>query len=145
MIIRTVQPNDFESWASLWEGYNSFYKRSIATDVTQNTWNRFLDPDEQVYALVAEVNGKVIGFTAYLFHRHTAMTNDVCYLQDLFTDEKYRGKGVGKSLILAVSERAKERGSIQVYWMTHESNEIARTLYDKIAKYSGFIVYSKRA
>lgn len=73
------------------------------------------------------------------------MISDVCYLQDLYTKEKFRGRGIGKSLIQSVSDRAKENGSIQVYWMTHESNETARALYDKVAKHSGFIVYSKRS
>lgn len=145
MTIRQVKPEDSSAWLALWEGYNSFYKRTVDLEVTEKTWVRFLDPDEPMYALVAEFDGKVVGFTAYLFHRHTAMINDVCYLQDLFTDEKYRGQGIGKSLISAVCERAKENGSIQVYWMTHEANEVARTLYDKLAKHSGFIVYSKRA
>ena len=112
-------------------------------EVTEKTWKRFLDPNEPVYALVAEVDCKVLGFAAYLFHRHTAMINEVCYLQDLFTDEKMRGQGIGKSLILAVCERAKEQGSTQVYWMTHETNEVARSIYDQVAKHSGFIVYSK--
>lgn len=144
MIIRPVKLDDFSAWLSLWEGYNSFYKRSIPEEVTIKTWKRFLDPHETVHALVAEVDGRLVGFTAYLFHRHTALLNDVCYLQDLYTEEKFRGKSIGKSLILAVSEQAKENGSTQVYWMTHESNEAARVLYDKVAKHSGFIVYSKR-
>ena len=145
MEIRAVRSEDFETWLSLWEGYNSFYKRSIPQDVTHKTWKHFLDPQESVHALVAVVDGEVVGFTAYLFHRHTAMISDVCYLQDLYTKEKFRGRGIGKSLIQSVSDRAKENGSIQVYWMTHESNETARALYDKVAKHSGFIVYSKRA
>jgi GNAT superfamily N-acetyltransferase len=145
MTIRAVRSEDFEMWLTLWEGYNSFYKRSISQEVTQTTWKRFLDADEPVHALVAEIDGEVVGFTAYLFHRHTAMIHDVCYLQDLFTNEKFRGRGIAKTLIQAVSDRAKENGSVQVYWMTHESNETARALYDKVAKHSGFIVYSKRA
>jgi GNAT superfamily N-acetyltransferase len=144
MIIRTVEPKDFESWSLLWDQYNLFYKRSIPSEITSTTWKRFLDPNEQVFALVAEIDGKVIGFTTFLYHRHTALINDVCYLQDLFTEVTYSGKGTGKALIRAVSERAKERGTIQVYWMTHESNEAGRNLYDKLAKHSGFIVYSKR-
>jgi len=145
MKIRAVRSEDFEKWISLWEGYNSFYKRLISQEVTQKTWNRFLDADEPVHALVAEIDGEIVGFTAYLYHRHTAMVSDVCYLQDLFTNEKFRGRGIGKSLIQAVSDQAKENGSMQLYWMTHESNEAARLLYDQVARHSGFIVYSKRA
>jgi hypothetical protein len=38
---------------------------------------------------------------------------------------------------------AKEAGSSRVYWLTHESNETAMKLYDKVADKSGFIVYRK--
>ena len=71
------------------------------------------------------------------------MVARVCYLQDLFTRPESRGQGVGRALIEAVSAQAKKAGSQRVYWMTHESNAQARTLYDKIADRSGFIQYRK--
>ena len=54
-----------------------------------------------------------------------------------------RGQGIGRALIEAVYAHAKKAGSERVYWMTHESNAQARTLYDKIADRSGFIQYRK--
>jgi hypothetical protein len=30
-----------------------------------------------------------------------------------------------------------------VYWQTHTTNTPGRTLYDKVAKHFGFIVYAK--
>jgi len=140
--IRAAESADHAQWLALWAGYNSFYKRTIPEEVTQKTWSRFFETQEPVFALVAEVDGKVCGFTSYLFHRHTALINDVCYLQDLYTAPEVRGRGVGKALIQAVYQQAKARGSLKVYWMTHESNETARALYDKLAKNYGFIVYS---
>lgn len=64
-----------------------------------------------------------------------------CYLQDLFTLEDARGKGIGRSLIEAVYERAKADGASRVYWLTHETNENARALYEKVSVRSGFIQY----
>jgi GNAT superfamily N-acetyltransferase len=64
-------------------------------------------------------------------------------LQDLFTLEAARGKGVGRALIEQVYKLAKEAGSSRVYWLTHETNEIAMKLYDKVADKSGFAVYRK--
>jgi len=79
----------------------------------------------------------------YLLHRSTTMIEPNCYLQDLFTDEKTRGKGVGRALIAAVYERAKIAGGTRVYWLTHETNTTARKLYDQVAEDTGFIVYRK--
>jgi GNAT superfamily N-acetyltransferase len=71
------------------------------------------------------------------------MLGPTCYLQDLFTREDARGKGIGKALILAVYDRAKHAGSTRVYWQTHETNVTAQRLYETIAQRSGFIVYRK--
>jgi GNAT superfamily N-acetyltransferase len=96
-----------------------------------------------VHALVAESNGKLIGLTHYLFHRSTTAIAPNCYLQDLFTAEDARGKGVARALINAVYDRAKLAGAARVYWQTHETNVTAMQLYDKVAERSGFVVYRK--
>jgi GNAT superfamily N-acetyltransferase len=61
----------------------------------------------------------------------------------LFTAESARGQGVGRALIEEVYRRAAQVGSAKVYWQTHETNIHAMKLYDKVAKKSGFIIYSK--
>jgi len=61
----------------------------------------------------------------------------------LFTAESERGKGVGRALIEAVYDRTKVAGSTRVYWLTHETNQTAMALYDKVAERSGFVVYRK--
>ena len=107
------------------------------------TWERFFDSYEPVHALVAEGDGELTGLVHYLFHRSTTKIEPVCYLQDLFTDEAARGNGVGRALINAVYDRAMAAGSTRVYWLTHETNETAMQLYDKVAERSGFLMYQK--
>jgi GNAT superfamily N-acetyltransferase len=145
--IRSVTRQDYERWLPLWDGYNAFYGRSGATAlapaITAMTWARFFDNYEPVHALVAERGGKLLGLTHYLFHRSTTSIEPTCYLQDLFTSEAARGKGVGRALINGVYERAKLAGSSRVYWQTHETNHMAMQLYDKMADRSGFVVYRK--
>ena len=95
------------------------------------------------HALVAEADGMLLGLTHYLFHRSTTAIELTCYLHDLFTTEAARGRGVGRALIEGVYERARAAGSPRVYWQTHETNQVAMTLYDKVAERSGFLVYRK--
>ncbi|MGI9089620.1 MAG: GNAT family N-acetyltransferase, partial [Gemmatimonadaceae bacterium] len=76
-------------------------------------------------------------------HRSTIQIAPTCYLQDLFTIEEARGKGVGRALINAVYARALEAGSPRVYWQTHETNSVAMQLYDRVAERSGFVVYRR--
>jgi GNAT superfamily N-acetyltransferase len=149
IVMRPVERRDFDGWKPLWDGYNAFYGRSgntaLPEEITQQTWSRFFDGYEPVYALVAEEvgAGRLIGLVHYILHRSTISIGPVCYLQDLFTLEEVRGKGVGQSLIKAVYRRAEQAGCSRVYWHTHTSNATARALYDKLAEDSGFLVYRK--
>jgi len=107
------------------------------------TWARFFDAYEPVHAIVAEAQGELVGLVHYLFHRSTISIAPTCYLQDLFTTESARGKGIGRKLINAVYEQARLAGAARVYWLTHETNITAMQLYDKVADRSGFVVYRK--
>lgn len=145
LIIREIARTDYVQWLPLWDGYNHFYGRSGATalpdDITATTWARFFDEMEPVHALVADLDGRLIGLTHYLFHRSTTAVEPICYLQDLFTNADARGKGVGRALIEAVYDCAKVAGATRVYWQTHETNQTAQSLYDRVAEKSGFLVY----
>jgi GNAT superfamily N-acetyltransferase len=145
--VRAVTRQDYAQRLPLWDGYNAFYGRAGATalspDITAMTWARFFDAHEPVHGLVAVRGEELLGLTHYLFHRSTTSIEPLCYLQDLFTTEAARGKGVGRTLIEAVYEQARLAGSPRVYWQTHETNRIAMQLYDKVAERSGFVVYRK--
>lgn len=147
LAVRAIQNADFVGWHALWEGYNAFYGRqgqtALPAATTQTTWQRFLDPSEPVFALVAETNSEIVGLAHYLFHRSTTRVEPICYLRDLFTTASMRGCGVGNALIQDVFRAAKEAGASQVYWQTHQSNATARRLYDALAENEGFIVYSR--
>jgi GNAT superfamily N-acetyltransferase len=146
-IIRLVVRSDFPQWLPLWEGYNKFYGRSgktaLADEVTQMTWSRFFDAYEPIHAIAAEDEGQLVGLAHYIFHRNTISIAPTCYLQDLFTKESTRGRGIGRKLINAVYEQAKLAGAARLYWHTHESNSTAMKLYDQVAEHSGFVVYRK--
>jgi GNAT superfamily N-acetyltransferase len=141
--IRPLERTDRAQWEPLWQGYLAFYKTSVPEDVTDLTFARFFDEAEPMHALVAEREGEIVGIVHYIFHRSTWTKGPYCYLQDLFTAEHARGGGVGRKLIEAVYERAKEQGASRVYWLTQEDNVTARALYDKLADRPGFIQYRK--
>lgn len=144
--VRPIERTDYSGWRPLWDGYNRFYGRqgpsALPEIISEATWERFFSREEPVHALVAEQGGLVIGIAHFLFHRSTTRLTDVCYLQDLFTAEEARGRGVGRQLINAVCEAARAAGSSRVYWQTKATNAAGRALYDKVAEHHGFIVYT---
>ena len=86
--------------------------------ITEVTWERFFSREEPVHAHVAMHDGCLVGIAHFLFHRSTTRLTDVCYLQDLFTAEEARGRGVGRRLIESVFDVACAAGSSRVYWQT---------------------------
>ena len=147
VLIRPVQLSDLPQWRVLWDGYNAFYGRkgetALPEQTTQTTWSRFFDAYEPMHAIVANHAGDLLGLVHFIFHRSTISIAPTCYLQDLFTLESARGKGLGRALIEQVYQRARQAGSGRVYWHTHETNHTAMKLYDKVAEKSGFVVYRK--
>ena len=145
--IRPVVPADYPQWLPLWQGYNAFYGRfgatTLAEEITRMTWSRFFDVGEPVHAMIAEQDGQLVGLVHFIFHRTTISIAPTCYLQDLFTSEAARGKGIATRLIHAVYEQARLAGCARVYWLTHETNLTARKLYDQVAELSGFVVYRR--
>jgi GNAT superfamily N-acetyltransferase len=123
LMIRPIEQKDRLQWSTLWDGYNEFYDRTgkaaLPPEVTKTTWERFFDLSEPVHALVAESDGKLVGFTHYLFHRSTSMIQRNCYLQDLFTAVNARGTGVGAALIQGVYKEAKKAG--RGFWFIKSS------------------------
>ena len=144
--IRSITNTDYAEWLPLWDGYNAFYGRqgdtALDLNITQTTWARFLNDREPVHAFVAEQDDQLVGLVHFIFHRSTSRLNDVCYLQDLYVKKDLRGAGIGRQLIKAVYDAALTAESSRVYWQTQDSNVAGRTLYDKVAKHLGFIVYS---
>jgi GNAT superfamily N-acetyltransferase len=143
VLIRAIGEDEREAWNPLWAGYLTFYRTTLAQEISDTAWARFHDLDEPLFALGGYIDGELLGFAHYLFHRSTWARNRYCYLEDLFVLENARGRGLGGALIEAVYAKAEAAGASRVYWLTQSSNAQARALYDKVADNLGFIQYRK--
>ena len=160
--ITPLTPDDRAGWERLFRGYIAFYERDEPQAMYDAAWAAFMAGD-RLHALGARLaaegpyrssrsdeslppeggemaSEKLVGITHFFVHPSTSGP-DVCYLQDLFTDAAARGQGAGRALIGAVADWARGQGCGRLYWLTHESNEVARALYDKVAVNRGFIRY----
>lgn len=125
----------------LWTEYQTFYGIDLPANVTMNAWQRL--HNGRLHGLGArDSNDNLLGIVHFLFHEDTWSTAPACYLQDLYVDSMARGTGCGRQLIEAVAESARAAGANPPYWLTHESNAVARLLYDRLGKNLGFIQYS---
>jgi GNAT superfamily N-acetyltransferase len=127
-------------WVQLWSEYQLFYGVELPAAASESTWQRL--HNGRVQGLGARNSADyLVGIVHFLFHEDTWSTAPACYLQDLYVDSKSRGTGCGQMLIEAVAEAAQRAGANSPYWLTHQSNAVARKLYDRLGKNQGFIQY----
>lgn len=139
--IRPLAAADRAAWTPLWHGYLTFYKSTLPAQLDDITFGRLTGGTEPMGGFIAIQGDKALGITHWVIHRSTWNERNICYLQDLFTVPEARGTGVGRKLIEAVNQMAREKNCFRVYWQTHETNLQAQELYNKVADKSGFIVY----
>jgi len=130
--VRKLELSDKERWLELFKAYIVFYESELTEEQFELTWQR-IHSDFNMYGLVAEQDGKIIGIAHYLYRPSTWAAKDFCYLEDLFVDPSVRGTGAGRALNEALDVIAKAAGSERLYWTTAPDNTTARRLYDKVA------------
>lgn len=144
VVIRPLRESDKPQWADLWTAYLTFYETALPSEIYDSTFGRMLGDDPQDFSgLVANHDGKLIGLTHFVFHRHGWKIENVCYLQDLYVSPDVRGTGCGRKLIEAVYAAADEKGCPSVYWMTQDDNAAGRKLYDRVGSLTNFIKYQR--
>ena len=144
--IRPLTETDKPAWTRLWRAYLAYYETELPQSIYDAYFERLLGDDAQdFHGLVAEQDGTLVGLTHFLYHRHGWKIENTCYLQDLFTDPKVRGQGVGRALIEAVYKAADKAGAPSVYWLTQDFNADARKLYDRVGTLTPFIKYARPA
>ena len=139
--LRELRAEDKPAWLELWAGYLAFYEHPLPAQQTELTWLRLLNSEGGLSALVADLDGEVVGLAHYFWTPSTWQQKRDLYLEDLFVDARVRNQGVGKQLIEALVEICKISGGGKVHWQTHHSNQTAMQLYDKVGKRSEFVVY----
>jgi GNAT superfamily N-acetyltransferase len=143
IVVTELRDNDRERWAELWRGYLDSYETSLPDSIYEETWRRLMAPGPifGFGARLGDPTSPLVGIAHYLFHDHAWSAKQVCYLQDLFVDAKLRGTGCGRALIERIAQVARGRDCLRLYWTTKKDNANARLLYDRLAKFNGFIRY----
>ncbi len=85
-----------------------------------------------IEALLADHQGKSIGFALFFTNYSTFLTKPGIYLEDLFVMIEYRGMGVGKAILSALARLALERNCGRLEWSVLDWNEPAIAFYQRI-------------
>ncbi|CAI5759092.1 unnamed protein product [Candida verbasci] len=145
--LRPFQEEDKPQFLELFIGEKGYvhdkWKPSFTKEVLDTLISRFLDPNEPVYSVVAIVEDKIVGFANYVTHRFTWTIEDALYLNDLFIAKDFRSKGLGRSLVEYIYQKADKLNCKKCYWNTEFDNYKARILYSKVGVKTGSLSYRR--
>ena len=83
----------------------------------------------RAYAMLAEVDGKPIGFALWFYNFSTFLGRHGLYVEDVFVEPDYRGHGIGRALFAALAARAVAENCGRMEWWVLDWNEPARRFY----------------
>lgn len=83
-------------------------------------------------AVIAEVDGRPVGFALFFHNFSTWVGRSGIYLEDLYVDPDARGSGAGKALLKHVARLAVTRGCERFEWAVLDWNEPAIGFYKSL-------------
>ncbi len=88
----------------------------------------FTEP-RRFHCLIAEWDGVGVGFALYFYSYSTWAGRAGIYLEDLFVQPEYRGKGIGKALLTKVAAIAVAEGCARYEWSVLDWNQPSIDFY----------------
>ena len=80
-------------------------------------------------ALLAEIDGKAVGFAVWFYNFSTFQGRHGLFLDDIFVDPAHRGAGIGRAIFRFLAERAIAQGCARMDWDVLNWNSTAIRFY----------------
>lgn len=127
--IRKATPQDTPTIFHLIKQLAEYEKLSSAVTATEAELERTIFTDGYAEVLIAEENGKPVGFALYFYNYSTFLAKPGLYLEDLFVEPEYRGKGYGKKLLIELAKIAQESNCGRMEWSVLDWNTPSINFY----------------
>ena len=129
-MIRSATPDDVPTIARLIRAlaeYERLADRVVLRE--EDLRDHLFGPRRYAEVLLAEDAGAVVGFALFFHNYSTFLAKPGIYLEDLFVDPEYRGRGHGKGLLIELAKLALERGCGRVDWSVLNWNQPSIDFY----------------
>jgi GNAT superfamily N-acetyltransferase len=129
--IAPIAAAEIDELLPLIAAYQRFYEVAEVDDERNRSFfARFLAPSEDGVLLGARAEGRLLGYACLYWHFSSLLPAETVLMNDLFVAPEARGRGLGRALIAASAEVARERGAAHLEWATAPDNHTAQRLYD---------------
>lgn len=102
--------------------------RKVVADEEQLRKSLF-GPHPAAEVAIANWGAEPAGFAVYFHNFSTFAGRAGIYLEDLFVEPQFRGRGIGKALLVYLARLAEERGCARIDWAVLDWNEPAKRFY----------------
>ncbi len=83
-------------------------------------------------ALVAEVDCNPVGFAIWAYSFSTFTGKQTLYIDDIYVQERYRGRGIGSKIFSCLAGIAAEKDCARMDWYCMETNLSGKDYYRKM-------------
>jgi len=133
LVIRPAQPDDAATLFNLIQALAEYEKLSDQVTGSAEALKEHLFGDRPcIEAIVADYNGKSVGFALFFTNYSTFLTKPGIYLEDLFVLPDYRGLGIGKALLVRLAQLTLERDCGRLEWSVLDWNQPAIGFYQRM-------------
>lgn len=108
---------------------NENEREQVIADVPSLEKHLFEENGAEV--LIAEYEGKPIGFAVFHKTFSTYLSKPGIHLDDFYIDKDMRNNGFGMQILKKLSEITKERGCTRLEWWVHDNNHKAIKFYKR--------------
>jgi GNAT superfamily N-acetyltransferase len=131
VLTEPISAQQMEALLPLIADYQRFYGvEDVEDERNRAFFSRFIAPSEDGMLLGAWRGEELVGYACLYWHFTSLVPAETVLLNDLFVAEGQRGAGVGRALIEASAQVARERGAHHLEWATAPDNVRAQRLYD---------------
>lgn len=131
--IRPAVAADVATIRSLILGLAEYEKLLHLCSVTEEDLLRDgFGPTPRFRCLIAEWDAMPVGFALFFYNYSTFLGHAGIYLEDLFVWPEYRGRGIGKALLLKVARIAVDEGCPRYDWQVLDWNKPAIDFYESL-------------
>lgn len=133
--ITRVTADDLGDLLPLMRGYSDFYEVDPSDEALLELSKALIaNPGCDGIQLIARdpETGEALGFATIYWMWSTSRAARIAVMNDLFTAEAARRRGVGEALIKACLDATRERGAAVLQWQTAIDNHTAQSLYERV-------------
>lgn len=141
IMIKTLDDSNRPAWEALYKDYADFYGVPMTDATLEAVWGWVQTGIRLQGRIAINEAGEIVGLMHFRGMPSPLRGAEVGFLDDLYVAPEHRGSGVVNAMLSALKEEARANDWPFVRWITREKNYRARTVYDRSAEQTDWVLY----